>query len=494
MAVRALPPGALRKRTLFGLLDADGWSAAFFKALFWFLVILFLLGYVPDRAYYFTVAKTIDLGFNAVPIVNLCPADNQTLPCPAPTGSVVPWQASPPELALPAPSTGSAAFQSGDNLYLIGGIQGGAASATTLATRVTETGNFAAWTEGPALPQPRTDFAYASVSGVPYVIGGLDAAGAPSTTVYQGTVEQGVLTGWEELTEIVLPQPVSDGMAVATAAGIMLIGGRTAEGIVADVWQANVGEANPPTLGEWEALAISLPEPRADGTAVLVGEQLYVLGGEGPAGVTDSIYRLPLSDGGPKANAEGEVAWYIALPGRGLPEPRARGAGFTANGVLYLLGGVNAEGAPQNSNLWTSVSANGDLPTWQRTDGTDLVEPRAGAAASNVGSFTFLFGGEGPSGIVDGSMRANISPLPPFFRFGLFGATLPALAIEGEIGQQLGYINAFGVGMANFVVLIAVGLAYAHRQATMRVIERVSRGRFRAPREQEYPAFSDARR
>ena len=86
MAQYALPPGAVRKRAVFGLLDRDGWTWATLKATFWFLLIIFLLGYVPDRAYYLTVSPTIDLGFNAISPINLCPAENKGLPCPAPAG------------------------------------------------------------------------------------------------------------------------------------------------------------------------------------------------------------------------------------------------------------------------------------------------------------------------------------------------------------------------------------------------------------------------
>ena len=57
---------------------------------------------------------------------------------------------------------------------------------------------------------------------------------------------------------------------------------------------------------------------------------------------------------------------------------------------------------------------------------------------------------------------------------------------QWEIGQQLGYINAAGVGTADFVLLVIVGIAYSHKAATMRIIERLSRGRFRAPRSSEY--------
>ena len=55
-APRALGAGSVPpKRALFGLLDAAGWGWAFFRAVLWTLVIILLLGYVPDRAYYLTV-------------------------------------------------------------------------------------------------------------------------------------------------------------------------------------------------------------------------------------------------------------------------------------------------------------------------------------------------------------------------------------------------------------------------------------------------------
>jgi len=307
-----------------------------------------------------------------------------------------------------------------------------------------------------------------------------------------------VLTGWQPAEDLTLPAPVSDAMAVATGAGLMLIGGRTAEGLVPTVWEARLSEGTSPTLEPWAELALPLPEPRAEAAAVLVGEMLYVVGGEGPEGVTTGVYRLELSDGDPVADPEsGQLqGWASPIAGSpgALPEPRARAAAFTANGALYVLGGVNADGQPQASTLWTVPDpATGDLPEWSRRDETELPDARAGSAVANVGSNAFLFGGETASGPVDGSVRASISPQPPFFRFGLFGLTVPALAIQGEIGQQLGYLNAAGVGTAFFIVLILIGLAYSHRQATLRVIERVSRGRIRAPREEEYPAYSERR-
>ncbi len=95
MAQQALPPGALQRRAVFGLLDADGWTWAALRAIFWFLLIIFMLGYIPNLAYFFTVSPTVKVGYNFASIVNWCPAANEDLPCPAPHGAVAPVAGQP---------------------------------------------------------------------------------------------------------------------------------------------------------------------------------------------------------------------------------------------------------------------------------------------------------------------------------------------------------------------------------------------------------------
>jgi hypothetical protein len=52
---------------------------------------------------------------------------------------------------------------------------------------------------------------------------------------------------------------------------------------------------------------------------------------------------------------------------------------------------------------------------------------------------------------------------------GLVGATVPALKIDGEIGQQLGYLNAAGAGTVNFIILLLIGWAFAHKERTRQI-------------------------
>ena len=81
MAQQALTAGTIpSKWALFGLLDADGWTWAGIKAFIWLVIITLMLAYIPDRAYYFTVNRTVELGLLAWSPVNLCPPGNESLP------------------------------------------------------------------------------------------------------------------------------------------------------------------------------------------------------------------------------------------------------------------------------------------------------------------------------------------------------------------------------------------------------------------------------
>src|SRR4029077_9625112 len=104
-----------------------------------------------------------------------------------------------------------------------------------------------------------------------------------------------------------------------------------------------------------------------------------------------------------------------------------------------------------------------------------IVRPGAGAAVPAMGSPAFMTGAIDSSGPTASEERAGLSPKPPFFRLGLFGATIPALSIKGEIGQQLGYINAMTVGLINFVILVAIGVIYSHQRQTWELLSKMSR-------------------
>jgi hypothetical protein len=160
---------------------------------------------------------------------------------------------------------------------------------------------------------------------------------------------------------------------------------------------------------------------------------------------------------------QGVVRWATTDENGNLPAPRTGGAGFAANGALYLVGGSDGS-ADQTQLYWAIPDASGNLPGgWSHLDATDLPEGRADGAVVVSGSTAFVLGGEVGGAATSSAVRTSLAPQEPFFQLGIAGVTVPALQIGGEIGQQLGYLAAAGVGTGNFVLLVALGWAYNNR-------------------------------
>jgi hypothetical protein len=476
---RALNAGPVprRRRTLFGLLDADGWGWAAAKAAFWFIVIIFMLGYIPDRAYYFTVNRTIDLGILAWSPVNFCPGSNESVPCPAPQGAVLPWHPAPPELALPAARTDGAVIQAGQKVLYIGGSDGTTASSDVFVAQTVQTGNFDKWTKGPPLPAARTDAGVAFLGGSIYVVGGNDETGKPTATAYVLTpdLQTGDLGTWKTATadtKIDLPEPRAGGSLVALADGLLFVGGNGPKGLTDTTWKAKLDSKG--KLGTWTPQA-KLASPVADATAVLNGDHVWVFGGRNASGPVATVQRGTVET---KAGDQlGQLVQWGINPQSNLPEPRTNASGFVANGALYIVGG--SDGSRTRGELfWAIPSGGGDIREWKHLGQTDL--PSAGlegGAAGIVGPNVVIVGGKSGNAIQTTSARSDLAPQEPFFQLGLVGATVPALKIEGEIGQQLGYLNAAGAGTVDFIILILVGLAFAHRERTKAIFDRLRRRR-----------------
>ncbi len=482
MAQRALGAGTIvpRKRAMFGLLDADGWAWAGVKAFAWLVIIILLLGYIPDRAYYLTVNRTVDFGVLAWSPVNLCPPNNESLPCPAPVGAITPWHESPTEVGLPAPRTGGSATQLGTRILYIGGTDGEAAQNTVFVAQLSGIGNFDRWAEGPPLPEPRSNASVVQVSGTVYVLGGLDADGAPTTTVFTLTPDPqtGALSDWETAPEeLTLLEARSGAAGVAAADGLLLIGGEGPDGPVATTWKSRFDDQG--ALQKWETEA-PLLSPQADATAAVIGDFVWLYGGHDANGPVATVQRgslgLEAAAGFPANPDEGKVVVWAMNPAVNLPGPRDDATGWSANGSLYLVGGASPEGL-QRETYWAIPTSDGNLPEWKRLEVSDLPYGLGGGTVIVTGPNAIIIGGERAEGPTQTSVRTNTAPQGPFFQLGLVGATVPGLKIDGEIGQQLGYLNAAGAGTVNFVILLLIGWAMAHKEQARGIARRVLRRR-----------------
>jgi hypothetical protein len=482
MAHTALPAPrhvTARRRAFFGLFDAEGWGWAIAKSLFWFVVIIVMLGYIPDRAYYFTVQKTVDLGLLAWSPVNLCPPENQTLPCPAPQGATLPWQPGPADVNLPAARTDGAGGVIGSTFLYAGGSDGSQAIADTYFTKAVAGDNWDHWQAGPPLPAARRDAASVVVGNTLYVIGGFGADGNPTTTVYSLTIAtDGTLGQWATEDKLALPEARGGSSAVAVSDGVVVLGGSSttdATGATKSVWKSQTDTSG--KLGAWKDQA-PMYEENIDGFAAHVGDVIFVIGGRNAKGEVVKTVQLGHVGGRSATTADPSAIvdpWAVSAQ-TNLPGPRTNMSGFAANGVLYVQGGSDGVN-PRTEALWTTPDANGVIPEWHHLAQTDLGAGVEGSQAYASGSHAFVVGGTTASGVTAGAARTNLAPQPPFFQLGILGATVPALKLDGEIGQQIGYLNAAGVGTVNFVILLLIGYAFNHKEKTRAFFERLRRRR-----------------
>ncbi len=479
MAQTALPaPGHAtpRRRAAFGLFDADGWPWAIVKSLFWFVVIILMLGYIPDRAYYFTVQRTIDVGLLAWSPINLCPAENGAVPCPAPVGATLAWEPGPPELDLPAARTDGAVGIVGQTVLYAGGSDGSAAVTDSYATHLNQGDNLNAWTSLPALPEARADAAGVVLGNTFYVMGGYGPDGQPASTVYSLTIDSdGTIGDWMTEDSLELPAPRAGSSAVAVSDGIVVMGGTDGTAPTRTVWKSQLSAAG--ALGSW-AEQSPLYEENVDGAAVHVGDVIYVIGGRNAGGSIVATVQQGLV-GGPNATPEDPNAiialWRVSEP-TNLPGPRTDMSAFTANGGIYVQGGDDGNG-PITETLWATPDADGVIPEWHHLVATDLGVGLAGSGAIPSGSHAFLIAGATPSGPTAGLARVNLAPHEPFFQLGILGATIPALELQGEIGQQIGYLNAAGAGTVNFIILLLIGWAFNHKEKVRSMADGLRRRR-----------------
>ncbi len=130
---------------------------------------------------------------------------------------------------------------------------------------------------GAAVATPFNSLIDTTVAGYLYVVGGIDNAGAPTSTVYRAPVNKDRSVGaWSDVGP--LPMALhSMGVAIFRSY-LFVVGGATAGDVPRrEVYRAHIQPDG--SLGNWEVQP-SLPYPRAYAPLVQFAGVLYVLGGD----------------------------------------------------------------------------------------------------------------------------------------------------------------------------------------------------------------------
>ena len=321
MAQQALPAGRRRRRgrALFGLLDASGWGWASVKAVFWF--IRSSSCWATSRTGPTTSRSTgrSTSGILAWSPVNFCPPANESLPCPAPVGAVVPWEVAPPEISLPAPRTDGSVIQSGTHAAVHRRQRRREAGRhdvrrDDVRDRATSTSGGT----GRSCPRlaptaPRRSPAAASSSPA---ASGPTASRPRRCTSSRTTGQNGQLGKWQTAKEagldLDLPQPIAGAVLLPVSDGLLLIGG-TSDGKtpVKTVWKSAFDKSG--KLQKWVKqpdlyLAVS------DASAAVAGDFVWVYGGTSTDGPTKTVQRGEYGTGGAGDDSSSDGASPAAAP------------------------------------------------------------------------------------------------------------------------------------------------------------------------------------
>lgn len=195
------------------------------------------------------------------------------------------------------------------------------------------------WTSAEPLPEPRTGHETVQVGDFVFVLGGVDVIqGASKDTVFRARFGvDGRPSDWTEAR--VLPTALTFGAAAAANGRIYFAGGVDGRSALSGVLAADVSADG--TLGPW-ARIVELPDVRIGATATIFGNHLWLIGGVGRSGPTDTVFAWPILD---------DRGLGARLEAPALPATRFGHATVALQDRLLVIGGWQTTSTPPTSTV-----------------------------------------------------------------------------------------------------------------------------------------------
>ena len=183
----------------------------------------------------------------------------------APDGVVAAGTSAETTGELPSVRSDLSAVTIGKTAYVLGGYDGSKPIDSVLATS-----DGSSFTQVARLPAPARYLAVAALAGHIYAFGGETESGAPSDAIQEVDPRAGTARVVGHL-----PQALSHAGAVVLGGDIYVLGGEAGGSPLSQIWRFEPGKSA-------VAVAGKLPQPISGGGAAAVGSSAYLIGGTGP--------------------------------------------------------------------------------------------------------------------------------------------------------------------------------------------------------------------
>jgi N-acetylneuraminic acid mutarotase len=284
----------------------------------------------------------------------------------------------------------------GDHLYVIGGEDNTGARLSRIE-RADIAGDGSpgpfAGLASPSLSAHRYLHACAIAGDHVYLIGGRSTAvGTPE--IDESLVGADDALGFIEPAAVALQTARYGHTAVAIGDHLYILGGASS------VERADIAAGG--SLGRFATVSdVGVSVARSGHTSVVLGNFLYNVGGTSGSTFLNTVQRAAI-------NAAGSLGPFADVPNLLLSKARAYHASIVVGNYLYVLGGQDSTGALASVER-SAIAADGSLGPFAATSVT-LATGRIGPTVVALAGHIYVLGGRGPAGVLTSVERAALAP------------------------------------------------------------------------------------
>ena len=327
-----------------------------------------------------------------------------------------------PDVTLPSGRCGLTSVTLGDGLYAIGGgLDDSTDDAELLRAPIQLDGTIGSFVQtGIYLPEIRIEPTVVAAANSLYVLGGERSAGTSGeVSVARTTIDaDGAFATSAPVPAVALATATYDHAMVTSGDNLYVLGGTTGTGDLSSAVES--AALTDGLLGSFAtSTSVTLATPRAAFATAVIGDYVYVIGGNTAAGEVGTLERAPIA-------ADGTLGQFQAYMDASLVVARAHAsavviAGLGSTRFLLVIGGIGVSGTILGSVEYAAIQADGSLGAFAIDPDATLQTPRylASVAVHLVpqdGYHVFVVGGIGANGYLGDVERGSVA----------FGGSFPA--------------------------------------------------------------------